>query len=683
MYNYGVHTEPKKEKFMFKITKDTTFSFPPLTDAVRHVYDIFMRDFTKVFSEGFKEGNDVEIVTDCHELENEQFSLTVTDEKISVRCADELGVIYAVLYMSREFLGVDDFWYWTEKEPMKRSMVALASREYTSPIKKVRYRGWFVNDEVCLIGWSDEYPPSRKVWEIVFETLLRLGGNMVIPGTDLPRSGKHFDIASEMGLYITHHHAEPLGAEMFLRAYPDKDASYDKHPDLFEKLWMESIEKNKNKKIVWTLGFRGQGDAPFWHNDPKYTTPESRAAVIMKVIDRQYELICEKVKDPVCAVYLYGEITELYEGGYLKLPKKFIKIWSDNGYGKMVVRRRGLHNPRTPALPKEDGSHGLYYHITFHDLQASSHLTLLGNTIEFVNSELDASFKAGADEYLLLNCGNIRPHVYMLSLVAQKWNNGDVDTDRFKNNFAKKYFGDSDAIECYDDYFKACIKYGENEDDKAGDEIYYHTARRICVDWTKGSESSEGLKFATGEATLLEQTKFFAEKCRKAMNDFAALVKKCEAVKKELTQGQVFFEDNILFQSRLHLSGARGLYALCRAYEYFENGDMPRCFTILTGAMEEFEEGIKLLEAGEHDKWKNFYSCDYLTNVRVTVYAVDSMRRYIRMISDGPDFFAWYKNCCIPETERKIYLENTQRRTLSDDELTEELKKNLWSGRNK
>ena len=49
---------------MFKITKDTTFSFPPLTDAVRHVYDIFMRDFTKVFSEGFMEGNDVEIDTD-------------------------------------------------------------------------------------------------------------------------------------------------------------------------------------------------------------------------------------------------------------------------------------------------------------------------------------------------------------------------------------------------------------------------------------------------------------------------------------------------------------------------------------------------------------------------------------------------------------------------------------------
>jgi hypothetical protein len=663
---------------MFKITKDTTFNFPAMTSALKHAHDIFMRDFEKVFSTGFSQGNDVEIITDCEGLLPEQFRLTVTDENIKIQCADTLGVIYAVMYMSREFLGVDDFWYWTEKEPMKRNMIAVASREYLSPKAKVRYRGWFVNDEVCLIGWSDEYPPSRKVWEIVFETLLRLGGNMVIPGTDLPREGQHFDIASEMGLYITHHHAEPLGAEMFLRAYPDKEASYDKYPDLFEKLWRDAIEKNKDKKIVWTLGFRGQGDAPFWQNDPKYTTPESRAEVIGRVIERQYELICEKVENPVCAVYLYGEITELYEGGYLKLPKKFIKIWSDNGYGKMVVRRRGLHNPRTPSLPKEDGAHGLYYHITFHDLQASSHLTLLGNTIEFVNSSLDESFAAGADTYLLLNCGNIRPHVYMLSLVAEKWNNGAVCTERFKSVFAKKYFGDEDAVICYDDYFDACIKYGEHEDDKAGDEIYYHTARRMCTDWAKGKEKSEGLFFATGDVPFKEQALFFKNKCAEAAEKFSALVEKCGRLMGELRMGQVFFEDNILFQAKLHLSGAKGLYSLCRAREYFEDGDMARCFVTLTQSMEEFRAGVSLLEKSEHDKWKNFYSCDWLTNVRITVYAVDSMRKYIRMISDGPDYFAWYKNYCMPETERQIYLENTQRRTLSDDALSAELKEKLW-----
>lgn len=660
---------------MFKITKDTTVSFPEMTDAVKHVYNILMRDFTKVFGEGFKHGNNIQIETNCPELDCEQFSITVTDDTVTVRCADELGVIYAVLYISREFLGVDDFWFWADKEPNKRNMIIIPTQTYISPKAKVRYRGWFVNDEVCLIGWSDEYPPSRTVWETVFETLLRLGGNMVIPGTDLPRTGQHFEIASEMGLYITHHHAEPLGSEMFLRAYPDKEASYDKYPHLFEKLWAQAIEKNKDKKIVWTLGFRGQGDAPFWHNDPKYTTPQSRAEVIRRVIDKQYEMICSKVKNPVCAVYLYGEITELYEGGYLKLPENFIKIWSDNGYGKMVVRRQGNHNPRIPSLPKnEGGKHGLYYHITFHDLQASSHLTLLANPPEMVNEELDRAFDAKADEYLLLNCGNIRPHVYMLSLVSKKWISGKVDVSSFKKDFAMKYFGDSDIIECYNDYFDACIQYGVNDDDKAGDEIYYHTARRICTEWAKGTQSAEGLYWATGNLPFDKQIKFFEEKCADAINKFTRLAEKCENMRKYVSN-TVFYDDNIVFQVKLHLSGAKGLYELCRAYTYIN--DMPRCFTILSKSMREFSEGVKVLEAGEHDKWHNFYSCDYLTNVRITVYAVDSMRRYIRMISDGPDFFKWYKNHCIPETERQIYLENTQRRTLSDDELADELDRKL------
>ncbi|SFL67976.1 hypothetical protein SAMN04487943_10368 [Gracilibacillus orientalis] len=33
---------------------------------------------------------------------------------------------------------------------------------------------------------------------------------MVIPGTDLSKQEIHFDLATEMGLWITHHHAEPI-----------------------------------------------------------------------------------------------------------------------------------------------------------------------------------------------------------------------------------------------------------------------------------------------------------------------------------------------------------------------------------------------------------------------------------------------------------------------------------------
>lgn len=673
---------------MFNLSDRTSFYIDDAApSAIGHALRIFSRDFEKVFSAEPVFGYDgrVRIHRDDALEYAEQFAVAVTRDGVDVRYKDELGAVYALLYMSREFLGVDNFWFWTEKKPHKNNRIELAEGEYVSPRARVRYRGWFVNDEVCLIGWSKEYPPSREIWERVFETLLRLGGNMVIPGTDLPRGGCHFDVASEMGLYITHHHAEPLGGEMFLRAYPGEEASYDKNPELFEKLWADAIEKNKNKKIVWTLGFRGQGDAPFWHNDPKYTTDEARAAVIRSVIDRQYDMICEKVKDPVCAVYLYGEITELYEGGYLKLPDGFIKIWSDNGYGKMVTRRQGMHNPRIPSLPKEGGKHGLYYHITFHDLQASSHLCMLANPPELVNSELDAAFDAGADEYLLLNCGNIRPHIYMLDLVAKKWRGGAVDIDGFKREFAKRYFKGNEeaALDCYNRYFTITPKYGENEDDRGGDEFFAHPARCIITQWIKHDNNSAcpGLIWAAGDKPFDGQIDWYEKICKKAASDFESLHRRCTGVYGRLDIcRKTFFGDNIMFQAGLMMHMARGCVKICEAHRVYTQGNLPRAFVILSEAIDEYKNALSLMRGAEHDKWENFYSADWLTNVAVTAEELSALRKWIRMKGDAPDYFRWYKNYVMPETERNIYLENTQRRTLCDDELAQRLKEAAEKG---
>lgn len=657
-----------------RLTGKTTFSFGKQTIAINNSIRILRRDFQKVFGTPLKEveNADVKFIQDSTLLP-EQFSVNVSRTAL-IRYSDELAAIYAILYISREWLGVDDFWYWTEKEPKSQGSVEVPEVEYLQAPARVRYRGWFVNDEVCLIGWSDEYPPSVKTWKIVFETLLRLGGNMVIPGTDLPRNGEHFKTASEMGLYITHHHAEPLGAEMFLRAYPDKKASYDMYPKLFQQLWKDAIEKNKDKKLVWTLGFRGQGDMPFWESDPKYKTPESRGALIRSVIDKQYQMICEAVEKPVCAVYLYGEITELYESGYLEMPDEFIKIWSDNGYGKMVTRRRGNYDPRVVSLPANPGSHGLYYHITFHDLQASSHLTLLGNPPEMVNDELTKAFKAGADKYLLLNCGNIRPHIYMLDLVAKLWNAGEADICSFKNDFKDRFLkGSQLAIECYNKYFEAVIKYGKYDDDRAGEEIYPHTIRRLCTDWMRGEKTDNRLIWAAGDLPLDMQIEWFGRKCSEAILGFKELLAECEEASWEMGNN-IFFRDNLILQVQMHLGGAEAVEFFWRARVEFLEGKYPQCFILLSDAAAKLKQITNLMKASEHGKWEGFYSCDWLSNFDAAWYAVDSLRKYVRMISDGPHLFSWYKNYVMPETERQIYLENTQRRTLSDDELADKLR---------
>lgn len=232
---------------------------------------------------------------------------------------------------------------------------------------------------------------------MAFETLLRCGGNMVIPGTDR-NSKKYMELAGNMGLWITQHHAEPLGAEMFLRAYPNKKPSFKEHPDLFRKLWREGIERQKKYKIIWNLGFRGQGDTPFGKNDPLYDTPEKRGNLISSIMKEQYDLVKQSIPNAVFSTNLYGETMELYQQGLIKLPEDVIMIWADNGYGKMVSRRQGNHNPRIKALPNEGlkhREHGVYYHVSFYDLQAGNVLTMLPNSMEFVKEELNYAYDCG------------------------------------------------------------------------------------------------------------------------------------------------------------------------------------------------------------------------------------------------------------------------------------------------
>ena len=319
------------------------------------------------------------------EMEEESFQILTEKDALIVQAKDELGFVYGLYHISKEILNIQEFWFWNDQKiiPQKEFQI---SKDFQAASEKpiVRYRGWFVNDEVLLHTWSVERR-AEEPWEMVFEALLRCGGNLVIPGTDR-NSKKYAQLAASMGLIITHHHAEPLGAEMFARAYPQLKPSYSEYPEKFRELWKEAILRQKKWKVVWNLGFRGQGDVPFWENDPNYQTDEARGALMGSLIKEQLEMVKAECPGAVCSTNLYGEAMELYQKGCLKLPEEVIKIWADNGYGKMVTRRQGNHNPRIPSLPATDfeSAHGIYYHASFYDLQAANHMTMLPNPPEFV-----------------------------------------------------------------------------------------------------------------------------------------------------------------------------------------------------------------------------------------------------------------------------------------------------------
>lgn len=592
---------------------------------------------------------------------------------------DELGVIYGMLHFSRHVLGVDPFWFWSELPPAKREAINLPIQNYNSIQPKVRYRGWFVNDEVCLIGWKEQYPPTAEVWQPVFEALLRCGGNMVIPGTDLPRTGIHHKLAVDMGLWITHHHAEPLGAQMFLRAFPGKQASYKEYPELFEQLWREAIVRQKEEKILWVLSFRGQGDKPFWENDPSFDTPEKRGELISYVVRKQYDMICEYVDQPVCCMAMYGEIAELYKQGFIEVPSGVIKIWADNGYGKMVSRRHGNQNFRVSALPEagDAGKNGVYYHVTFHDLQASNHLTQFPTSAQFIVEELQTAFAAGASDYLLVNSGNILPHLYTLDLVSQLWMEGEADSLDHLHTFVSRFYTEEREriAQLYQNYSKCTIAYGPNVDDRAGDEFYHHPARQIIGHWLQGKqESDERLKWAAGDVPFLEQVRWFGEQAERAIEGWDELRKQCMEVMELLpAKEQDRLHIQLLVQIEVHLSGCSGLASLCKAYEYYRDGRNPEAFIQASHAVWRYKEGQQALLRAEIGMWEHFYRADWLTNIANTIDHADTVRKFLRIQGDSPDMFLWYKQYLMPETEKHIYLENTHRNPLPDDELARQL----------
>ncbi len=612
----------------------------------------------------------------------EEFIISVKNrEEIVIEAADDLGFIYALFHISEHYLGILPFWFWNDQEFVKKEEVIIPVSQYHSVPKKVEFRGWFINDEVLISHWNGGRDKGYP-WEMAFESLLRCGGNVVIPGTD--RNSKEYaGLASAMGLWITHHHAEPLGAEMFLRAYPDKNPSFKEHPDLFRRLWKEGVKRQKDEKVIWNLGFRGQGDTPFWEQDPLYDTPEKRGNLISSIMQEQADLVREYVKEPVFCTNLYGETMELYQQGFLILPDDVIMIWADNGYGKMVSRRQGNHNPRVPALPGEnlrDQNHGVYYHVSFYDLQAANVLTMIPNSMEFIEKELNHAYNCGIKNMWLINCSNIKPHVYPLDFISSLWNGGMEHADDHLERYIKAYYmaenpgkqQDPLLLEamkrCFREYFDAAIPYGIREDEHAGEQFYNYVTRVLIHGWRKdgGRKSSEELNWCIPSEHYFQQMRWYQEKCGKGYPGFQKLLESCSRIREKAGR---LWEDSLLLQVKIHTRCLEGVIHFAQGYDAYAKEDYLNAFYELGQAADRFSEADEAMKNCCHDKWTGFYDNDCQTDIKETAYLLRQLMGYVRNLGDGPYFYQWQRLVIYPEKDRKILLLLNEENHLTDEEL--------------
>lgn len=652
-------------------------------EPVKRAIVRFERDMhMTLIEEGLLE-NEIEIRHIRHP-QAEWYQIQVKDEKrIIIEASDELGAVYALLELSRRFLGVLPFWFWNDQRFKKKKCVEIPFMKLEAMEYSVKYRGWFINDEVLISHWnagvSEEYP-----WEMAIEALLRCGGNMVIPGTGR-NSRKYENLASGMGLWITQHHAEPLGAEMFLRAYPDLNPSFEEHPEEFRKLWKDAVERLKEKKVIWNLGFRGQGDVPFWENDSRYDTPEKRGALISSIMQEQYDLVTGQVKDPVCCVNLYGETMELYQQGNIILPDGVIMIWADNGYGKMVSRRQGNHNPRILALPDRkfrSASHGMYYHASFYDLQAANVLTAMPNSPEFVKKEVEHAYQCGIRDFWLINCSNVKPHVYLLGFLAEMWRNIDADPADYCRQYILQYYlrehyDENLAHEirkCIQTYFSSMPAYGYREDEHAGEQFYNYITRVFIHYWMKfgGIKPCEELQWFSAKTDFSGQLEDFRNVCCSGISVLEQMTEFCTGISRKLEEnhyypvGQQMWKDSWLLQAKIHTYCARGVIRFTDAWKAYEGADFMRSFWCLGQAADCFQMAQDTMMEACHDKWRHFYDNDCQTDIKHTVYLLQMLMAYVRNVGDGPYFYHWQREVLDDPCDRNIFLILNEENHLTD-----------------
>lgn len=647
------------------------------SSAVCNGVRILERDITKVFTYPEREKNQM-ILRDAPELGTEEFVLDV-GEQLIVSAADELGFVYGLLYISERFLGIKPFWFWMDQKIERKSGVSVPFGSYRAPRPTVKYRGWFVNDEVLIMKWNID-GDSVEPWRMVFEALLRCGGNMVIPGTD-KNSKKYQNLASEMGLWLTHHHAEPLGAEMFVRAYPEKEPNYAQSPELFWKLWEDAVQEQKDYKVIWSLGFRGQGDCPFWSNDTsgQFDTAEKRGALISDIIERQRKLILQSVKNPVFCTNLYGEIMELYEEGHIHFADDIIKIYADNGFGKMVTRRRDNHTVRISSMPKQREEHGgIYYHVSFYDLQAANHITMLPNSVDFVDRELSAVLDKNASDYWVINCSNVRPHAYYLDAVRKKWYGGSVSDSAHSAEFARDYFHGNEAVaELYRDYPSAMLAYGAEEDEHAGEQFYTENVRLLIhTIFNHRTDGTPGLRWLTGLLPLDRQIDAFADFCRGNLDKIDAFYQRCLAVSDSLTEDtKQLFDATLLLHVQIHDFCTHGVVLFDDGYRAYAAGEYKRAFVLLGDSASWFDRANAHMRAAEYGVWNGFYENDCFADVKYTAYMVKKLMGLVREHGDNSRHDKWYRDTVYAPEDRKIMTLLVNDNHMTDWELYEAMKK--------
>ncbi|NLE38228.1 MAG: hypothetical protein GX621_09415 [Pirellulaceae bacterium] len=529
--------------------------------------------------------------------------------------SDARGAIYAAYALSEELLGVDPWYYWVDKEPEYKGRVEVTSdyRKHWGP-PTFKYRGFFINDEDFL-SWFSPDPLNENVfslsaWDRIYELILRLRGNTIVPGTFPFPDERSGDLASRRGLVNSQHHILAAGLNTYFFPEPSK-YSYVKHPELFERYWTVCIDALKDYETVWTVGFRGMHDRPFWWNDPEIKTPQQRGEVIGRAIAKQVELIRRVQPEADIIANLWWEGADLWHDGHLHLPEGVTVVWADDGMGN--IRDKG----------RVSEGQGIYYHTAMYNGRANqiSELVNPGR----IHHEMCRFIRAKATEYFVVNTSDIRPVPmttdYCMRLAwdaSEELEKSDQQAmDDCLLDFSRRQFGDAVAPELakiYDEYFTTPYLQKRLRGDCGVVRTAWNMANMLN-NWVVKNErpDQKSLDEVKSELSMYEEnTARFKNLYERAL----ALYPDVPANRRD------FYQFHVLTTLDLYRRAFATNAMLADAVLAMAEGDRDKAIGHARTAVDEFDRIFSALRKAEYPPWRGWHAGEIFVHLTPTRHAI-------------------------------------------------------------
>jgi len=408
----------------------------------------------------------------------ESFAIAVKGGHVVLSGADMRGTIYAIYQFSQQYLGVDPMYYWTDKQPAHRTSISLpATLSLTYPAPLFKYRGFFINDEDQLTGWApgektDHSGISLAVWDKIFETVLRLKGNMIVPGTWNFPTDPQMKAVGERGLILTQHHAIPVGLNV-ARWPAGVPYNFSTHPEILERAWTNAVNSyDPHQEILWSVGLRGLSDTPYSAIDTSVVGNDKRQGeLISKAIADQIRIVRARFPDAKFDTDLWQEGARLAKEGYLNIPPEVTTVWADTGYG--LVKDGG----------EVSKGQGMYYHVAMLNGRANQLSEMV--PVSRIYSEFGRYIKAGATGYMLVNTSDIRAVAMTAEAVMDTAWGGlpkAGGAPGYYQAWAASEFGAKAAsavAKVYEAYFHAFSHLPSGDD--YGDQLYQSEAKQLMM----------------------------------------------------------------------------------------------------------------------------------------------------------------------------------------------------------